>query len=77
MALSMLRLMIKNMDPNQLYQQVILAHNKHPRNFGEIKSECLIAEEKNPVCGDEVKLMIDIATKEVKKLSASFDKSLK
>lgn len=36
----------------QLYQQVILEHNKKPRNFRKIESPTHYAEGFNPLCGD-------------------------
>lgn len=37
---------------SELYQQVILDHNKNPRNFGELKPYTHFAEGYNPLCGD-------------------------
>jgi len=39
---------------NELYQQVILDHNKNPRNFGELNDATNIAEGHNPLCGDHI-----------------------
>ena len=36
----------------ELYQQVILDHNKNPRNYGELKPFTHFAEGYNPLCGD-------------------------
>lgn len=41
-----------------LYQKVILDHYKQPRNFGELSGDCIVAERDNPVCGDDVKVML-------------------
>jgi len=38
----------------ELYQQVILDHNKNPRNFGEIADATNKAEGFNPLCGDHI-----------------------
>ncbi|MFN3872728.1 MAG: Fe-S cluster assembly sulfur transfer protein SufU [Ignavibacterium sp.] len=45
----------------ELYQQVILDHNKAPRNFRKIDNPTNYAEGHNPLCGDNVTvyLMID------------------
>lgn len=45
----------------QLYQQVILDHNKNPRNYGKLDGASHSAEGLNPLCGDQinVELMID------------------
>lgn len=43
----------------ELYQEVIIDHNKNPRNFGEIKAE-YFAEGFNPICGDHYKVFINM-----------------
>ncbi|MFA6540016.1 MAG: SUF system NifU family Fe-S cluster assembly protein [Bacteroidota bacterium] len=46
---------------NELYQQLILEHNKSPRNFKKIEHASHYAEGFNPLCGDhyEVWLTLD------------------
>ena len=39
-----------------LYQQVILDHNKNPRNFGEIDHATCSAAGHNPLCGDHIQI---------------------
>ncbi len=41
-----------------LYQEVILDHNKRPRNFGELADPHQQAEGHNPLCGD--RLTVDL-----------------
>ena len=41
-------------DLQELYQSVILDHNRKPRNFGELAGANRQADGKNPLCGDEV-----------------------
>ncbi|MCH7958684.1 MAG: SUF system NifU family Fe-S cluster assembly protein [Candidatus Hydrogenedentes bacterium] len=36
-----------------LYEQVILDHNRKPRNYGEMPDSDLQAEGYNPLCGDQ------------------------
>jgi nitrogen fixation NifU-like protein len=36
-----------------LYQEVILDHNRNPRNFGKLKNANRIVEGRNPLCGDQ------------------------
>ncbi|KEO82878.1 Fe-S cluster assembly sulfur transfer protein SufU [Tumebacillus flagellatus] len=50
------------MTPNlsDLYRQVILDHSQHPRNFGSLDGAVAVAL-KNPACGDEVTLFLDVA----------------
>ncbi|HSR49245.1 MAG TPA: SUF system NifU family Fe-S cluster assembly protein [Acidobacteriota bacterium] len=45
---------------DQLYQEVILDHNKSPRNFGELEEASHSAEGHNPLCGDKVKVFLDV-----------------
>ena len=45
---------------NELYQQVILDHNKRPRNFGELPEADRKAEGHNPLCGDRVTVYLKI-----------------
>ena len=39
---------------NELYQAVILDHNRTPRNFGRMADANRHAEGRNPLCGDEL-----------------------
>jgi len=43
---------------SDLYQQVILDHCKHPRNFHEIPAATCSAQGHNPLCGDQLKLYL-------------------
>ncbi len=40
-------------DLRELYQEVILDHNKKPRNFGRLENPDREAEGDNPLCGDQ------------------------
>ena len=42
------------MDLTDLYRDVILDHNKHPRNFGQIADTPTRADGHNPLCGDRL-----------------------
>jgi nitrogen fixation NifU-like protein len=42
------------MDSKQLYQEVILDHNKKPRNWGKLADASHRAEGLNPLCGDHI-----------------------
>jgi len=42
----------------ELYQETILEHNRHPRNFGEMADATAKANGYNPNCGDDVKVFI-------------------
>jgi nitrogen fixation NifU-like protein len=41
-------------DMRELYQEVILDHHKHPRNFGRLHGANRHAEGFNPLCGDRI-----------------------
>ncbi len=43
-----------------LYQEVILEHSKHPRNFRELENANHHAEGFNPLCGDHFTIYIDV-----------------
>ncbi len=43
---------------NDLYQEVILDHNKNPRNFREIETANFKADGHNPLCGDQLKIFL-------------------
>ena len=45
-------------DLGELYQQVILDHNRNPRNFKRIESANRKAEGNNPLCGDRIQLYV-------------------
>jgi len=45
---------------SDLYQEVILEHNKNPRNFREIADADNQADGKNPLCGDALRVYVSI-----------------
>lgn len=47
-------------DLQELYQSVILDHNRKPRNFGELAGADHSAEGKNPLCGDHVHVALHL-----------------
>jgi nitrogen fixation protein NifU and related proteins len=46
------------MDLKELYRDVILDHNRHPRNFGRLEPASGRAEGHNPLCGDRLTLAV-------------------
>ena len=44
----------------QLYEQMILDHNKNPRNFKELEPCTHFSHGHNPLCGDDYKVMINV-----------------
>jgi len=47
-------------DLGELYQQVILDHNKAPRNFREVPDANRTADGHNPLCGDKIQLWVKV-----------------
>jgi nitrogen fixation NifU-like protein len=45
---------------NDLYQEVILDHNKRPRNFRALDAASHHAEGYNPLCGDRLSLYVKV-----------------
>ena len=46
---------------NELYQQVILDHNKKPRNYGDLEGATHQAEGYNPLCGDHLYVHLNVS----------------
>jgi nitrogen fixation NifU-like protein len=44
----------------ELYREVILDHNKQPRNFGELADADRIVDGVNPLCGDKMTLYLKL-----------------
>ena len=51
---------------SELYQQVILDHNKKPRNFRKPETANHSAEGYNPLCGDQLTVYLDLEDDTVK-----------
>ena len=47
-------------DLSDLYQQVILDHNRNPRNFRAVPDANRSAEGYNPLCGDRISLQVRV-----------------
>ncbi len=45
---------------DDLYQDIILNHNKRPRNYGKLATATHQAEGHNPLCGDEVTVYVHL-----------------
>ncbi len=56
-------------DLNDLYQQVILDHCKHPRNFHDLGQATCTAQGHNPLCGDQLKLYLAVEGDVIKDIS--------
>ena len=47
-------------DLEELYQEVVLDHNRNPRNFKKLESANRSAEGFNPLCGDQITVYLDV-----------------
>src|SRR3954468_19764228 len=56
-------------DLSDLYQQVILDHCKKPRNFHEMPAATCSAQGHNPLCGDQLKLYLEMDGEVIKDIS--------
>jgi nitrogen fixation NifU-like protein len=54
---------------DELYQEVILDHNKSPRNFREIVDANRRSEGYNPLCGDHVTVFVNLADGVIRDIS--------
>lgn len=48
------------MDLQDLYQEVIVDHNRKPRNFGRLEAANRRAEGYNPLCGDRLTVYLKV-----------------
>jgi len=53
----------------ELYQQVILDHNKAPRNFRKIDNPSRFAEGYNPLCGDKIDIYLNFDNNNINDIS--------
>ena len=56
-------------DIKDLYQEIIVDHNRNPRNFGIINDADKIIEGFNPLCGDKLKLYLKTEGKNIADIS--------
>jgi nitrogen fixation NifU-like protein len=54
---------------SELYQQVILDHNKKPRNFHKLEAANRTAEGYNPLCGDQLTVYMQLEGDTVEDIS--------
>ena len=58
---------------NELYQELILDHARHPHHFGEIILPTHKAVGINPICGDEITLTLLIEGNTIKDIQCKTD----
>lgn len=56
-------------DPKALYQEVILDHNRKPRNYGEFDHPSHHAEGVNPLCGDHIHIALELVDDTIKRIA--------
>ena len=49
-----------SLELRELYQQIILDHNRAPRNFREVEGANRMADGYNPLCGDKLKVSLRV-----------------
>ena len=49
------------MEIDDLYQEIILDHYKHPRHARKLSDAEAMVDEENPTCGDHIKLSASVA----------------
>ncbi len=52
-------------DLEQIYQEMILDHYKHPRNAELLADDPVLADEENPMCGDRIQLTCQINDEQI------------
>ncbi len=56
-------------DLRELYQEVILDHSKHPKNYHKMEDATHVAEGYNPLCGDHFNLYLKVEDGIIKDVS--------
>ena len=56
-------------DLRELYQEVILDHNKRPQNFRTLESANRTAEGYNPLCGDHITVYLLVEDQVIKEVA--------
>jgi nitrogen fixation NifU-like protein len=54
---------------SELYQEVILDHNRRPRNFAELPAASHRAEGYNPLCGDRLTVYLELEGERLRRVS--------
>ena len=57
------------MDLRELYQDIILDHGRHPRNFRAIEHPTHFAQGHNPLCGDRVTIYLTLDSDRITDIS--------
>jgi nitrogen fixation protein NifU and related proteins len=57
------------MDLRELYQDIILDHGRHPRNFRKLEEPSHFAHGHNPLCGDKVTVYLTVVGDRIEDVS--------
>lgn len=57
------------MSLQELYQEIILDHGRHPRNFGPLPESTHSAAGYNPLCGDRVHLYMKVQEDQIQDIA--------
>jgi nitrogen fixation NifU-like protein len=57
------------LDLRELYQEIIIDHNRHPRHFYEMESPTVEARGYNPMCGDKLTVYLKLSDGVVEDIS--------
>ena len=56
-------------DSQELYQEIVMDHNRRPRNFGSMTDSTATSEGFNPLCGDQITLFLKVTEEIVEDIS--------
>ena len=56
-------------DLRELYQEVILDHGRNPRKFGRIENASHNARGRNPICGDDTTIYLEMDGDQIRDIS--------
>ena len=56
-------------DSQELYQEIVMDHNRRPRNFGSMTDSTATSEGFNPLCGDQITLFLKVTEDVVEDIS--------
>ncbi len=57
------------LDLRELYQDLIVDHNKRPRNFGKLDDTTYFAEGFNPLCGDQLTVYLKLNGEQISQVT--------
>ena len=60
-------------DFQDLYQEIVMDHNRRPRNFGKLDDATSFANGFNPLCGDEINVYLKLVGDEIADIAFNGD----